>query len=131
MSEETKVINQENSVNVSDILDFKSISEFEKEFKPYGKFKIKMPTPYQVTKIGAEINILVEGQSQTIDNQTYNFAEAIITLDNVIIEKPNNFPNIGDFYDQDFIIVLWSWFLECKGEFDKKVKKNKEDLIKK
>lgn len=131
MSEETKVINQDPSVNVSNILDFKSISEFEKTFAPYGKFKVKIPTPAQQIKISIAVERYLEDKGNIVDAELYNFAEAVITLENVIIEKPDNFPDIGDLYDQSFITELWSWFLDCMTEFNKKIKKNKENLIKK
>lgn len=111
------------------MLNFEEIAVFEKDFAPYGNFKVKMPTAAQQIRIMADVKSYVGDASD--DEISQGFSEALVTLGEVVIEKPEDFPSFEDCYDTELILDIWNWYLECQNSFYEAVKKKKESLNKK
>lgn len=125
---EIKVVNAFNKVSTaSGILNFDDIAVFNKEIKGYGNFKLRIPTMFEETKITVAIKEATKGQ--VLGKEDFSLIEAIITLENVIVEKPQGFPDsMAEVRDMELISELWSWCLECYKEYNEGIKKKRESL---
>ncbi|MFQ3675546.1 MAG: hypothetical protein SNJ64_03280 [Endomicrobiia bacterium] len=129
MNNDIKVLNWPNTTTASNILNFDDISIFEKEFEGYGKFKLRIPTLFEDMKINIAIKKQLEKQELSLEERS--LVEAIITLENVIIEKPKDFAiSMIECRDIELIMLLWNWCLECYKEYSEGIKKKKMNLMK-
>lgn len=92
----------------------------------YGKF----PLPSQEIDIDLAVARRMGGVPlESFPNSTYGYLVAIKTLDYVIVEKPNSFlkryKSFEDVEDSEFVVELYTKYIEKKNEFIESGKKNR------
>jgi len=99
--------------------------EKTKVFGKKGSFTIKLPLPSEKIQIYAATSRVLGGANlNSIRGIDYEYARMIVTLNFVIIENPKWWDGADSCVDDNFLLELWSFYIEEEKRFSEFLKKN-------
>lgn len=100
-----------------------------KVFKDKGKFTIELPNNLIKLEIGRKLASYFNTPLNNVLNGDLIMAKAIITLDEILSDYPDWWEGASRYYDSDFILELFNWYLEEEKILKGKLKKNKLGVV--
>lgn len=115
MGEEVKY----NGVNIETIL------VHTKDFGESGKFTIRLPNPFQKTKIIAATTRALEGfGKEAVGEDQYEYVRMLVTLNSIIQEPfPSGWTSADACPDEELLYSIWGWCLDCEKKFATELKR--------
>lgn len=97
---------------------------FRKEFEEGGgNFSVVVPLPYEKTAIHTAVARSLGGLARdSVGKEEYEYARMVVTLNQVIKDKPAWWKGAQSCPSDDFLYALWRWYLDVEQEFDDRVK---------
>jgi len=97
---------------------------FTKDFgKDLGSFSLMIPLPYEKSHIFSATSRAINGADvKSLPSSDYEYIRMVVTMNSVITNSPSWWDGADKCPDDDFIIQLWRWYLDCEKEFATRVK---------
>jgi len=96
-----------------------------KVFSGKGKFTIRLPNNITKLEIGRKLASYFNTPLSNVLMADLILAKAVITLDEILEDFPEWWDGPSQYYDSEFILELFNWFLEEEKILNGKLKKNK------
>ena len=90
-----------------------------------GTFEIKIPLPFEKVQIYNATSRAIGGADlASIRPEDYEYARMLVSLNFVVSESPKWWNGADNCVDDDFLLELWKFYLECEKKFQSWLKKN-------
>ena len=116
-------------LGTENLLDLKADLTCSKSFGKKGKFTFEIPNPSVRLEIGRRIGAYFGMPIERVPITDLTIARVIVTLDIILTDYPEWWPGALKVYDTDFLMKLYTWFLEEDTRLKEKLKKNKLGAI--
>jgi len=120
---------QDTELKSDNLLDIKIDLTRSKIFGDKGKFVLEIPNPGIRLEIGKRLGVYFGVPIERVPVTDLTMARVVVTLDLILTEYPDWWPGALQMYDTDFMMDLYTWFLEEDLLLKQKLKKNKLGAI--
>lgn len=100
-----------------------------KKFKGKGSFTIELPNTLMKLEIGRKLASYFNTPLGNVLQGDLIMAKAVISLDEILVDYPEWWEGASSYYDLDFILELFNWYLEEEKILKGKLKKNKLGVV--
>ena len=104
-------------------LSVEPLRKFEKSFEGYGSFELKAPNGFEKTRIITETARALDGYGKSsVAEADHEYVRMLVTLNKILTKTPDYWDGAENCPDEDLLIQLWRWSLDCEDEFASKLK---------
>ena len=95
---------------------------FEKEFPKRGKFRVRIPRPFERIHVNATMaKLLGGGSADALSPLDREYMVRVLMLD-LILTGPEGWPGANNCSDEELLEALWLWYLECETLFRRRLR---------